>query len=366
MVRMAILLVMLCLTFWEWRTGPNRYAYWFSMAALFVFFSLRYGQGTDYLTYLSIYANVPPLTHIPNYFAFQYNKIEIGFFYLMSFCRIFNIHYVLFIALVNLFSLACLHRFIKKFCPLPMFALTFFFGVYSLIYLESAVRQMLVLSIAIGWVFIDWTNGKRLRAMIGIVIASTVHTSAMLLFLLPVLFWFPRPMFIIEWKLKKTVIVATLFLLIAVGINFLDLTPIIERLPATLSYTVSSYYVRSLNPMAFLNRSLFMFIVFLLAYKAKNQFSQREKLLYNLYCVGYAVYVLFLRYDLIASRTNVNFRIVDICLVPLLFYKNRELIKRTFVGLPVMLMLLSFLYVKDMTALMDYSQYYSKNPLNYP
>ncbi len=366
MVRLAILLVLLGFTIWEWRSGEHKPVYWLSMAFLFVFFSLRYGQGTDYLTYLSIYANVPPLTQFPNYFAFQYNKIEIGFYYFMSFFRTFGVHYVLFVAIVTFLSLACLHRFIKKFCPLPMFALTFFFAVYSLTYMESALRQMLALSIAMGWVFIDWVNGKRFRPMIGIALASTLHTSAALLFLLPVLFWYPRPLYLIEWKPKK--IAAVLFALLAATavINFVDLTPLIKILPARLEYTISYYYVKQLNLMAVLNRSLFMAIVFALTYRAREQLSDREKLLFNLYCVGYGLYLLFMSFDLIASRTNINFRVVDICLIPLLFYKNRDLVKRTFVGMPVMLLLVSFLYVKDMTAIMDFSQYYSGNPLDYP
>ena len=91
MVRLAILLVLLCLTLWEWIAGPRKAVYWLAMASLFVFFSLRYGQGTDYITYMSIYANVQPLHTLPNYFAYRYDTIEIGFYYLMSFFRMLRL-----------------------------------------------------------------------------------------------------------------------------------------------------------------------------------------------------------------------------------------------------------------------------------
>lgn len=369
MVRLAILAVLLCLTVWEWRTGPRKAVYWLSLFSLFLFFSFRYGQGTDYLTYLSIYANVSPLYTFPNYLAFQYNKIEVGFFYLMSFFRMFGTHYSIFIAIITLFSLTCIHRFISRFASqLPMFALTLFFAIYSITYMESGIRQLISISIALGWVYIDWMNGKRLRAVAGIVIAMSMHTSAALLFLLPVMFWNPRRLFILEWKRRTTALVFALMLGAALIINFVDFTPIINLLPASVSYTIRSYYTENnqVSLLALGNRTLFMAIVFVLAWKSRGQLTNREKFLFNLYCVGYALYVLFMPFDLIASRINVYFRVVDICLLPLLFYKNRELIKRTYVGLPVLLMLVSFLYVKDISAIMDFAQYYNSNPLQYP
>lgn len=368
MVRLAILLVLLCLTFWEWRGGERKPVYWLALIGLYIFFTLRYGQGTDYLTYMSIYANVPPLQTLPWFGAYQYNRIEFGFFYLISFFRMLGVHYVLFVAIITAFAFFCINRFINRFSPLPIFALTFFFAVYSLTYVESALRQMLSISIALGWVFIDWADGKRIRAIIGILIASTFHTSALVLLVLPILFWNPRPLYIIEWKLKTTGIVIGALLLVTAVINFVDLTPIFSRLPTYLSFTILSYYDFAASPslMALANRALFMAIVFFLTWRQKDDMAPREKLLFNLYCVGFALYIVLMSSDELASRVNIYFRIIDFCLIPLLMYKNRDLVKKAVVGMPVMLMLLSFLYVKDITAIMGFAQYYNSNPLQYP
>ena len=370
MVRLAILLVLLCLTVWEWRSGPRKYVYWLSLIGLFAFFALRYGQGTDYLTYLSIYANIPGLQTLPNFAAYSYNKIEIGFFYLISFFRMLGVHYVLFVAILTAGSLFLINRFIQRFSPLPVFALTIFYAVYSLIYMESAIRQILSIAIALGWVFIDWSNGKRWRAMLGIVIATLLHTSAIVLVALPILFWGPRKLFLIEWSIKKSVLLLGLLAAGTVVINFVNLTPIIQLLPSQLEYTILSYYNENsnLSLLAFGNRTLFMAIIFFLAYRANKQdaLSANDKLLFNLYCVGYGIYMLFMSFDLIASRTNVYFRILDICLIPLLMQKNRDFVRRTVVALPALLVLLSFLYVKDISTTMSYAQYYDNNPLRYP
>lgn len=368
MVRLGILLVLLCLTAWEWYAGTRKYVYWLVMTGLFAFFALRYGQGTDYLTYLSIYANVPPLHTFPLHSAYQYNYIEIGFFYLMSFFRMLGVHYVLFVAIITAFSLYCIHRFIRRFCPLPVFALTFFFAVYSLTYMESGIRELISAAIAFGFIFIDWADGRRVRALIGIAIAALIHTSALVLLLVPILFWNPRPMYLVEWKPKKTAIVLGLLVAATAVINIVDMTPIIQLLPSSIEYRVMYYYTENsqFSLMALANRSLFMAVVLVLAWRCREELSPREKLLFNLYCVGYGLYLMLVSFDLIASRINLYFRIIDFCLIPLLFHRNRDLIKRTVVAFPVMLALISFLYVKDITATMGYAQYYSNNPLEYP
>lgn len=368
MVRLAILAVMLGLTIREWRHGPNKFIYYLALTGLFAFFSLRYGQGTDYLTYLSIYANVQPLSSFPSYAAFQYNKIEIGFFYLMSFFRMLHVHYVVFVAILTLFSLFMIDRFLQRFCPLPFFGLTFFFAVYSLVYMESGIRQLFSLSVALGWVYPAWQKRRRVLALIGVVFASAMHNSAVVMLLLPLFFWKEGKLFFIEWKKKTTLIVLGAGLALVLAVNFINLMPLISLLPARLEYTISSYYLENhnLSLTALANRGLFMLIVFFLALRAKDELSPREKFLFNLYAVGFCVYVIFMSFDLIASRTNVYFRIVEIALIPALFARNRDFVRRLRVAFPAMLLLLAFLYVKDITAVMDYSEYYSSKPWEYP
>ena len=368
MVRLAILVVMLLLTFWEWRSGKHKFVYMLTLCGLFAFFSLRYGQGTDYLTYLSIYANVQPLYTFPSYFAFQYNKVEIGFFYLMSFFRMFNMHYVLFIAIITLFSLFCINRFLQRYCPLPMFGLTFFFAVYSLVYMESGIRQLLALSLALGLVFPAWQSHRRVRALLGALVASLMHNSAVLLFLLPVFFWNESRLFFFEWKRRNSLLLAAAGAVLVGVVNFVDLTPLIRMLPARLEYTIMSYYSEStgISLTALANRALFMAIVLVLALRARESLSAGEKFLFNLYIMGFCVYLVFMSFDLIASRTNVYFRIVEIALIPALFQRNRDFVRRLRVAMPSMLLLISFLYVKDIAAVMDYAEYYNSKPWQYP
>lgn len=367
MVRLTILAVLLLLTAWEWRRGTNKFVYLISLTGLFIFFSLRYGQGTDYLTYLSIYANVQPLSAFPSYAAFQYNKIEVGFFYLMSFFRMLHAHYVVFVACVTLFSLLMIDRFLRRFTTLPIFGLTCFFAVYSLVYMESGIRQLISLSIALGWVFPAWQQRRRISALAGIAVATLMHNSAIVM-LLVLLLRKENTIFFIDWKKKTIAIVLAIGAALVFVVNFVNLMPVISLLPARLEYTISSYYLENnhVSITALANRTLFMAIVFFLALRAKNEMSLREKFLFNLYVLGFCVYVAFMSFDLIASRTNVYFRIVEIALIPALMARNRDFVSRLRVAFPAMLLLISFLYVKDISAVMDYAEYYNSKPWEYP
>lgn len=367
MVRLTILAVLLLLTAWEWRRGTNKFVYLISLTGLFIFFSLRYGQGTDYLTYLSIYANVQPLSAFPSYAAFQYNKIEVGFFYLMSFFRMLHAHYVVFVACVTLFSLLMIDRFLRRFTTLPIFGLTCFFAVYSLVYMESGIRQLISLSIALGWVFPAWQQRRRISALAGIAVATLMHNSAIVM-LLVLLLRKENTIFFIDWKKKTIAIVLAIGAALVFVVNFVNLMPVISLLPARHEYTISSYYLENnhVSITALANRALFMAIVFFLALRAKNEMSLREKFLFNLYVLGFCVYVAFMSFDLIASRTNVYFRIVEIALIPALMVRNRDFVSRLRVAFPAMLLLISFLYVKDISAVMDYAEYYNSKPWEYP
>lgn len=368
MVRLAILLILLLMTVWEWRRGSNKHLYWAGMAGLFLFFSLRYGQGTDYLNYLSIYATIKPLQMLPNYFEYSFNKVEIGFFYLISFFRMLHMPFTWFIVLVTGSSLLLIDRFIRRFSPLPVFSLFFFFAVYSLTYMESGIRQLMSISLVLGWVLVDWTQGHRWRALIGIALASLLHTSALALLVLPLLFYKERDQWPFSWSLRRLVLLFGGLIAVMLAVNYVNLEPVLRLLPGSVGPTLVYYYLttKSFSPMALANRLLFVVLSLALAWRVRDQMSQKERFLFKLYIVGFCIYLLLMSVDLVASRMNVYFRIVEIALLPALLYRNRDFAKRLVPVVAALLVLVCGIYVKDMRAIMGFSLYYESNPLKYP
>jgi len=371
MVRLIVLAVLLAMSVWEWFRGLNKALYVTALLGLFVFFTLRYGQGTDYLNYLSIYATIRPLNQMPSFFGYQFNKVEIGYFYLCSFFRMVGFPFTAFIGVVTLSSLLLLDRFIRRYSPLPTLSLTLFYAVYSLTYMESGIRQMLAIAIALGWVLVDWPKGRRVSAILGVLLAATLHMSVLLLLCLPVLFWSGEKN-LFTLKTRSLAILGALVVAAAAVINFAPLGGLIARVPGSIGSVLNYYYTtaKSFAPLALVNRTLFMALACALAWRAKARLSAIERFLMRLYILGFAVYLLTMSVDVIASRTNVYFRVLEIALLPALLYRNRDmagsLSKWASPLLAVCLAAVSFLYVKDMKAIMGFSGYYSDNVLQYP
>ncbi|MDR2657439.1 MAG: EpsG family protein [Oscillospiraceae bacterium] len=368
MVRLIILGVLLALSVYEWLRGPSKAPYWIALGGLFAFFSLRYGQGQDYLNYLSIYATVKPLNMLPNYFLYSFNKIEIGFFYLISFMRMCHVHFSVFVALLSGGSLLMIDRFIRKFSPLPVLSLTCFFAVYSLTYMESGLRQLIALCLMLGWALPDWLAEKRLRSALVFCVAATMHASALLALAVLLVFFHGEQRAAWDWKLKWVALCTGLVLIAMLIINFVNLTPILQRFPEPYG-SVLIYYLRtarSFSLLALANRLIFLVIIGALTFRARDRLTAREWFLVKFYAVGFLVYLTFMSVDLIASRTNVYFRIVEFALLPALLYRNRDLNLKIAPAFAAILAMLGFIYIKDVRAIMDFGQYFRTNPTEYP
>ena len=367
MVRLAILAALILLAIWEWFQGPNKALYVIALAGLFAFFSLRYGQGQDYLNYLSIYQTIQPLHMLPNYYKYTFNKVDIGYFYLVSFFKMLHVHFSVFIFLITGGSLLLIDRFIRKFSPLPLMSVAIFYAVYSITYMESGLRQLIALCLTLGVALPEWHQGRRLRASLIILIAATMHMSVLLVLVVLPLFFFREQTKEFGWKTKKMVIVLGVVIVGSVIINFVPLSPILTRFPQPLGGILNYYYLtaRSFNWLALINRFIFTAAACLLAYRARERLSAREWFLLKLYLIGFFVYAAFMSIDLIASRSNAYFRIIEFALLPSLLYRNKDLENKLLPALAGLVVMITFIYVKDIRAVMSFGQYFSNNPIEY-
>ncbi|MDR2506054.1 MAG: EpsG family protein [Oscillospiraceae bacterium] len=367
MIRLAVLAALLLLAVWEWFSGPNKALYIAAVAGLFAFFSFRYGQGQDYLNYLSIFETIKPLQMLPNYFLYSFNKIDVGYFYLISFLKMLHVNFTVFIFIITGGSLLLIDRFIRKFSPLPLLSLAVFYAVYSITYMESGLRQLIALCLILGFALPEWHRGKKMRACLVILIAATMHMSVLLVLAVLPIFFFGEQKKEFGWKIKPMAIIFGIVLAGSAVINFVPLSPILTRIPGQVGSILNYYYTtsRSLSLPAIGNRLLFTAIACALAYRARERLSARDWFLFKLYLIGFVVYIAFMSIDLIASRTNVYFRIIEFALLPSLLYLNKDLGNKILPALAAFLLVISFIYVKDIRAVMQFGQYFSNNPLEY-
>ncbi|HML45776.1 MAG TPA: EpsG family protein, partial [Clostridia bacterium] len=235
-------------------------------------------------------------------------------------------------------------------------------------YMESGIRQLLSISLVLGWVLVDWTQGHRWRALIGIAAAALLHTSALALLVLPLLFYKERNQWPFSWSLPRLTALFGGLIVVMLALNYINLEPVLRLLPGSVGPTLTYYYLttKSFSPMALANRLVFIVLSVALAWRVREQMSQKERFLFKLYIVGFCIYLLLMSVDLVASRMNVYFRIVEFALLPALLYRNRDLAKRLVPVVAALLVLVCGIYVKDMRAIMGFSLYYENNPIKYP
>ena len=126
-------------------TNVQRLKYTVLMVVMTAVLSLRYGQGTDYFNYSDLYdmyssfelAIKNPYNH---YMEFLFRLI----------CALFNtlgFSFCGFVAVVSLFNMFCLNRFLKEYSKNPIFSLLLFYPTFYLTYFFSIIRQAIVLSV---------------------------------------------------------------------------------------------------------------------------------------------------------------------------------------------------------------------------
>ena len=96
------------------RPQTKIYAYWICWAAMMGCLCLRFGQGTDYVTYQGLYETIPVAIDLSQeYFCGFYP--EIGWRLLSAAFKMFDAPFWVFASTLGLAEMLLLHRFVKHF-----------------------------------------------------------------------------------------------------------------------------------------------------------------------------------------------------------------------------------------------------------
>ena len=96
------------------RPQTKIYAYWICWAAMMGCLCLRFGQGTDYVTYQGLYETIPVAIDLSQgYFCGFYP--EIGWRLLSAAFKMFDAPFWVFASTLGLAEMLLLHRFVKRF-----------------------------------------------------------------------------------------------------------------------------------------------------------------------------------------------------------------------------------------------------------
>ena len=323
------------------------YVIYFLMTMMVIF---RYGQGSDYFNYESIYYEVKYLLSIsfyaifyrgdPGYVILNYLSIKAGF------------SYTFFVALFSFTIMVLFYRFYKNVCKKSMIPLFVFYATFFLVYPFSAVRQGFGLAITLGVLYPLLIKGKYFKYVIITFLASLVHLSVLIVLLIPIIY---------KIRIKKNTLLllfSAFFVIMILDIDLFSIIPSFSRIDA-----YSNVESTSLKYFAKIARTIALLPVFFIPQRIYNENSELRGLA-NILFAGFVLYSITSSNELIASRLNIYYKIFEGLFFYQIIYSGLKVISKQL--LYCYLLFWSIFFLKDINGFIAQGRYENCNILTYP
>lgn len=260
-----------------------------------------FGFGTDYLSYEYIYNNI----NFNTYYAAE--DMEPGFQLLLYLSHYFNLDYHIFATTLRLsILLSTLIWIYDSSSNIPVSILVFF-SMFYIVWIMSAYRQGIVLSILLNVFFNKRRNFNNLTKILSIILMSFIHISS----------WF-FVIFILtdylELNKKKHMIIFTLSLLS----TLIPYKVIFKYLPTILLENKFASYLH--DSFGFFDISsfmrLFFFLFGMLFYDQLSNKSSYWKKIIDSFLVGMSIYFVLGFSEIIAGRFTIYSLVLIVILLP--------------------------------------------------
>lgn len=310
------------------------YAYIVAFAAAMMMLMLRYGQGTDWLSYNYIFASCPDYIDFSDVFYTDAFHSEFGWKLLNNIWKAADQSFITLSIICSIIEMLLLNRFICKYSTNRAASLLIALPVVYLTYFFSAFRQGIVIAIFLGFLIPLLEEQKYGLFTMVTVGACLIHSAAILFLVIPFAMHIKRKQF-------------SLLIVISVCLG-MCLTLCLDKvlLMAGISYETSG-----VSWAALLYRSVMLVIVLLLYSDGEN--TTCEKLL-KVYVVGFCIYVSLSCNQLLCSRMAAPFLALEIVLIPMLLKGQSR--QGTLIFLSVVV-LCSVMYVKNISASIEQGAY---------
>lgn len=325
-----------------------------SFFALTAILCFRFGQGTDYFSYASIYHSVP--TNFIAAITDTTLHTEPGWKLLCSVFRALGATFPTMIFFLSLYMMVMLLAFLKNYGgQRKMFLLLLCFHTLYMSYFMSILRQAVIIATFLGLLLPWLLKGRYIRFCLVSLALSGLHSIALLLLLLPILRG-------LSLKVKHCVVIVLLGFVAGVALYVVDIAGILNRIkPHTYFETAG------ISLVAVLER-LISFVAVTFVYYVHCQGKEPEQrdplhVIYKTYVIGLFLYGVLLWSALISSRTVYIFKVVEIfllctCLVSC--KKSRHVVFLYFLALSTLL------YVKNIDSYVIQGNYKNAGIVDYP
>ncbi len=332
----------------------------FKILTIIIFFIItvmsifRYGSGTDYFGYEYHYLVNP----ISLYDAVYYNSnINIGYRVLMAFFKSNGVNFQIFIGIISLFMMSIYLYVIVKNSKIYIISLLIFYSLYQAIYVESAIRQGIAMSIFFIAFFIFYKENKKKEYIFLIIIGGMFHYSVFIAITVPIIDIFYKKFFS---NFLFNIVISVISIICFLLKGDLILIKVLNYLGLNINYSSGT-----LNILAILLRIVIILFLFLLyKFSCENRVDNFNKKCIYIYFINTLIFIAFSNMGILSRATDI-LCLIDVILIPnLIWANNNKLIK--LLGIIFIIFVMNTNFIKDKISFLNQGSYFDKNILNYP
>lgn len=281
----------------------------FSMLLLVFLAGIRVNTGIDYLAYLDIWHAIAPLSKNS---TFQMVAVEPGFVFLVSFIKLLTAKSLYFFLICAFLSIFPVYLGLKRMNIKYMFISFFIYLlVFYLTYPFNGMRQGIAMGIfifSLPFIF----EKKLLYVILLSVIASLIHLTGLLIIVAYLVTLY-------KINIKQFFLVGFSLSIICLKLDLLGKL-LFDVLGVSTVYI--TLFSESTSMFQITTRVLLLFVLYYFREMIKNPILDK---LFIMYLVGFFIYISLFQYNLLATRFNMFFRLLEIILVPILLEKTKNI-----------------------------------------
>lgn len=291
--------------------------------------SIRYNTGTDFHTYETIWRGITPLHEGIS----GYSYLEPGFRYFVSFLKMFGDSSVIFFSSMAFLTLTIMYIGLKKIDNINIYVgLSIYFMVFYMPYAFNGMRQALAMSIFVfSLTYIINKDFKKTFALS--LIAASFHISGLLILLAYIVSRFKINL--IYYFLVGTVLSFLFFHFNVLG-QIIDLA---------FGAKFSRHLVQWGGTSGFQLSIRFVIAIFFIFVSYKVVKTRSFKKIVAIYLLGLFIYIALADANMMATRFNMFFRVLEVVLFSMILYQSRYLANRILFFLFTFAIAIATLYV---------------------
>lgn len=318
---------------------PINIVFIFLLMLLSIIAGIRYGIGTDYYTYLTIFQGIDDFD--------DYQYLEPGFRLIITFVKNLGFSELSLFFIFALITLVFLFKGIKENSKFPAFSIFIFTLVFYIAYVFNGVRQGIVMSIFL-YLLSDIEQRNVKKVLFFSILGMTIHYSAGFI-LIGYFFTY------LKISRKKYIILTILCIIFMATNNFwVNLVNLVS--PELVISKIVSYsddFTDEVDLIGLLQRVLIL-IPFIAYFPALKKLDGRFEIIFRLYFLGFIFYTFYSNNGMFATRINMFFRILEVILFPYLLGLKINKSVKTLIFL-IIIIWATLIFVSAM-----------RNPYNFP